>query len=572
MLGFGLLAAACGDSGSGDGADPTPTSAAAPEATTTTAGSVVTTTPPPPPPPETGPFYGGTLTVGLEAETTGMRPWQDTCSSPCLNMQNSVFDTVFVKNENDEIAPWLGTSITPDATLTGWTVELRDDVSFTDGTPFNAQTLVDMFAIQQTGAVSGGTIATVSLASVEAVGEFTALYTLGQGNSGFPDVLVGNVGRVFEPGAAADDPDGFASAPVGTGAFMLDSWDRDNQMVVVRNPNWWHTDPDGEPLPYLDEIVFRPIPDETTRLNALLAGDIDVLQTLRQSTIRDAREADGVDMYEYQGSSSGGALFNTVMSPVDDKRVRKGLAHAINQPAFIDALGGTGISDPASQLFGVQSPYYSQEAADAYPKFDPAASVALLTEYVNDPDRSDGKAVGEKMDVEFACPPDPSLIKLSQAYKQSWEATELVNVTLVQFDQATHIGRVVGAPPDFLGEFMVSCWRQGDDTDPSVSVAPALAPPSLSPLNFTNFFTEEAFGLVVAGQSTLDRDERVAAYGALMLLMADEMPIVYTGYTATALATQTNVKNINGWHTGDGQVGNAHPNSEGHYQEVWFEE
>ncbi len=576
LMAFGLFAAACGDSGDGDAADEGSETTEAPAATTTEAEgggeTTLTTTPAPPPPPEEGPVIGGILTVGIEADPVGMRPWEDTCSSPCLNVHLAMFDRLFEKNEDLEIAPWLGLSITPDETLTVWTVELREDVTFWDGTPFNAQTLVDMFAIQQTGAASGSQIAAAQILSVEAADEFTAVYTLGQGNSGFPDVLTSVTGRVFEPAAAAADLDGAASNPMGTGAFQFVSWDRDNQVVLERNPNYWLSDPDGTQLPYLDQLILKPIPDETTRLNAILAGDIDVMQTLRQSTIRDARESsDTLDMFEFQGSNSGGAIFNTSVPPYDDKRVRKGLAFAINQPAFIDALGGTGISDPATQLFSPDSPWYSQEAADAYPNFDPEASVATLSEYVNDPERSDGKAVGESIDVEFACPPDPSLIKLSQAYKQSWEATGLANVELVQFDQATHIGRVVGAPPDFLGEFGVSCWRSGDDTDPSISVAPGAAPPDLSPLNFTNLFIPEAFGLLVAGQSTLVLEERQAAYAAFSLQMADEMPLVYTGYTATALATLKNVKNVNGWHTPDGDVGRGHPNAEGRYQEVWIE-
>ncbi|MFV1989640.1 MAG: ABC transporter substrate-binding protein [Acidimicrobiales bacterium] len=574
LMALGLFAAACGDSGDDGQAD---------DATTTTAGEVattapedaettLTTTPPPPPPPVEGPVVGGTLTVGIEADPVGMRPWEDTCSSPCLNVHLAMFDRLFEKNEDLEIAPWLGLSITPDETLTVWTVELREGVTFWDGTPFNAQTVVDMFAIQQTGAVTGSQIATAQVVSVEATDEFTVVYTLGQGNSGFPDVLTSVAGRVFEPAAAAADLDGAASNPMGTGPFQFVSWDRDNQVVLERNPNYWFSDADGTQLPYLDGLVFRPIPDETTRLNAILAGDIDVMQTLRQSTIRDARESsDTLDMDVFQGPNSGGAIFNTAVPPYDDKRVRQGLAHAINQPAFIDALGGTGISDPATQMFSPDSPWYSQEAADAYPKFDPEASIAKLTEYVEDPERSDGKAVGEKIDVEFACPPDPTLILLSQAYKQSWEATGLANVELVQFDQATHIGRVVGAPPDFLGEFQVSCWRVGDDTDPSISVAPFFSPPDVVPLNFTNFFDPEAFGLLVAGQSTLDQAERQAAYAAFSLVLADEMPQVYTGYTATALATLKSVKNLNGWHTPDGDIGRGHPNAEGRYQEVWIE-
>ena len=59
-------------------------------------------------------------------------------------------------------------------------------------------------------------------------------------------------------------------APVGTGPFVIDSRDLDNETTFVRNDSYWATDPDGNALPYLDSISFRPIPDEGTRLGAAL--------------------------------------------------------------------------------------------------------------------------------------------------------------------------------------------------------------------------------------------------------------------------------------------------------------
>ena len=60
----------------------------------------------------------------------------------------------------------------------------------------------------------------------------------------------------------------------------------------MRNENYWNSDAEGNQLPYLDSIAFRPIPDEGTRLDAVLSGTVDAMQSLRQGTIRDAR-ADG---------------------------------------------------------------------------------------------------------------------------------------------------------------------------------------------------------------------------------------------------------------------------------------
>ena len=169
---------------------------------------------------------------------------------------------------------YLAESIDANEDFTVWTMTLRPDVAFHNGVPLTAQTIVDMFAVQQSGAYSAGRIATTSLVGVEAADDLTVVYTLGASNSVFPANLTAvELGYVFEPAAAVADPVGFSTAPVGTGPFVMQSRDIDNETVVVRNENYWRTADNGDRLPYLDSIAFRPIPDEGTRLDALLVAD-----------------------------------------------------------------------------------------------------------------------------------------------------------------------------------------------------------------------------------------------------------------------------------------------------------
>ena len=236
---------------------------------------------------------------------------------------------------------------------------------------------------------------------------------------------------------------------------MIKSRDIDNETVVEKNPDYWRTDAEGNQLPYLDSISFRPIPDEGTRLDALLSGTVTAIQSLRQGTIRDARAESGIELIEFQGNVTGGGFYNTAKPPFDDQRVRKGLTYMNNQEAVIEALGGTGISLPTTQWFSQDSPWWTQEAADAYPAFDFEAGKALLQEYIDDPARSDGKSPGDKIDVELSCPPDPTLIAAMQVLEQVWSGSEQVNVNLTQFDQATHINNALS------DQTAAHCWRFG---------------------------------------------------------------------------------------------------------------
>jgi peptide/nickel transport system substrate-binding protein len=129
--------------------------------------------------------------MGLEAEATGLRPWEDACGEPCVNLARTVFDVLIQQNADGGYEGYLAESIEPNDDFTQWTMVLRPGVTFHNGVPLTAQTIVDMFAIQQTGATSSGQIATYGITGVEAVDELTVLYTLSAPNSAFPAAVHG---------------------------------------------------------------------------------------------------------------------------------------------------------------------------------------------------------------------------------------------------------------------------------------------------------------------------------------------------------------------------------------------
>jgi len=512
--------------------------------------------------------YGGTVTIGLEADATGLRPWEDTCSSPCYTIMRSIYDPLTDLTAEGTYEPFLAESIVSNEDFTVWTMTLRPDVTFHNGTLLTAQTIVDMFPLQQAGANGSSNITSAGLTGVSAVDDLTVEYTLGAPNVAFPGQLAtSGLGFPFDPAAAAADPTGYSTNPIGTGPFVMANRDQDNETVVERNESYWYTDVDGNQLPYLDSVSFRPIPDEGTRLDALLSGTTNAAQSLRQGTIRDAREESGIELIEFQGNSTGGGMFNTDQVPFDDARVRTGLIYLNNQENVIEALGGAGISLPTSQFFSSDSPWWTQEAEDAYKKFDFEAGVALLQEYVDDPARSDGKAPGEKIDVELSCPPDPTLIAAMQVAEQVWTGSELVNVTLTQFDQATHINNAVSDVHN------AHCWRWGTENDPSVAVNPFVAPKADSIQNFTNFDDAEMQAWAAEASATDDIEARKALYSQIMTKINNEGLTWYSGGTAVMIAKDPNVKGFNSWTFPDGQLGaGIAPEAQGRWFQVFVAE
>jgi peptide/nickel transport system substrate-binding protein len=558
LLAFGLVAAACGDDDDAADEPDTPETTEAPA--TTEAPETDDITP------------GGTLIVGLEAEQNNWLPGVGNFGNPGTAAARAVYDSIAARGEDGNTYPYLAESIEPNDDLTEWTITLREGIEFHDGTPLNADVMKTIFDdyLKAEGAV--GLPALINqVTEVRVDDELTYTYVLASGIAPFPDVLVGPMGWPFSVEAceAAGGRDGDCGEQmVGTGPFTFVSWTRDSELRLARNPNYWRVDADGRQLPYLDELIFRPIPDEDARLNSVASGTIQMGQTLRQSSVRTARDLANVTSYEAIGNNGGGSIFNTSVSPVDDVRVRKALAYAVDQEDLVAVLGGQDITPPQTQFFSPDSPWFSSAVEDAWPTYDPGEAQRYLQEYVDDPDRSDGLAPGSPVTIEFNCPPDATLLDLAQAYQAFWtDAGFQVNLNAVE--QAAHISNAVA------GEYMINCWRAGANEDPYITLISAFT--AGVPTNFTRYSSDTIDANLEILRTSTDFDERYAAVEDIMLELADQLPQIWTGGTATALFVQDTVQNVDGWTipgpdgapltSGDGVI-----NATIYWAEIWIEQ
>jgi peptide/nickel transport system substrate-binding protein len=501
------------------------------------------------------PVSGGSIEVGLEAETNSWLPGEGSFGEPGISVAFAIYDPLMKRTEEGDVKPYLAESMEANEDFTTWTLKLRPDVQFHDGTPLNAEALKVNFDQYLTAPGSNVAASLAEVTSLDVVDDLTVRYVLEATNAAFPDLLTGAAGWPFSPTAAQQFGDDAGSNPVGTGPFAFVEWQRDSRLSLEKNENYWQ-----EGLPYLDEIVFRPIPDEDTRLASLESGDIQAMQTLRQSTVARARDVSGVDNYEYLGNNSGGSLLNTSRPPFDDVRVRQALAHAIDQDALIEILGGTGLVPPATQYFSPDSPYFSEEAEEAFPDYDPERAQELYDEYINDPSRSDGQPVGTDISFTYNCPPDPSLNELSQLYQSFWGNLGM-DVSLNAVEQAAHIQNALARDYD------AGCFRFSEESDPYFVLDDAFTE---GPLNFTAYQSPEIEEQLTILRSTTDLDERKAAVEAISLKLAEDVPNLFTGYTLTDVAVREEVKNVDGWVFPDGTKGDGVPGATTMWGHVWL--
>jgi peptide/nickel transport system substrate-binding protein len=504
------------------------------------------------------PRHGGSITVALEAETNSYLPGRGAIGAPGTNVALTIFDALVRRDHNGNWRPYLAESIEPNADYTVWTLRLRPDVRFHDGTPLDAAALKWNFdnLHKVPGSLTWGSIRDIE--RMEVVGELTVEYHLHQGIVAFPHLLINAAGWPFSPTAARRHGEDAGSHPVGTGPFAFVSWRRDDRLVVRRNDDYW-----WDALPYLDQIVFRPIPDEDSRLASLNARSVDAMQSLRQSIIAQVRSTPNLHRYEFYGNNGGGANINTGRPPLDDARIRRSLAWALYQDALIEVLGGVDITPAKTQHYTIGSRWHSERVAAAWPRNDQDKARELLRAYMEDPDRSDGRPPGAPVSVEFRCPPDPSLIELAQMYQALWRAVGF-EVRLRQMEAAA------GVQATLAGDYQISCARAGDELDPYITLSNLFGPPDEQPLNLTNFHHPIIAENLEVLRTERDFEHRYEAVERIMMLFTRKVPFLWTAATPTVIAVRPDLRNIAGWRFPDGTPGDGTPNALAMWGQVWL--
>jgi peptide/nickel transport system substrate-binding protein len=569
LLALSLLLASCG----GDDDTASPDDTAAPGTTDEDGQPDVS---------DGEPQYGGRLVIGLEAEAAGYVPGLTATGTASASIDFAIYDALVVINGEGDFEPFLAESIEPNDDLSEWTITLRSGIEFHDGTPLDAEAVVWNFENlhQAEGSLTTSAINTAGLQSVEAVDELTLVYQLNGPNAAFPDLLTGRVGMPASPTAFEEMGfDDFRSRPVGTGPFVVQNWSPDDQMVVTRNPNYWQQDEHGNQLPYLDEVVFRPLPDEDSRFQSLMADDVQIIQTTRGYSgkrIVDAADSGGFEANPVMGNIAGASLFNVLNPPFDDLRVRTAMIMATSADDIAIAQGYDGITSPASQFVSQDSPWYSTVARDAYigsAGQDLEGAGALLQEYIDDPDRSDGRAPGERLSIRYQCPPEPSLQDMAQVLQAVWNEIG-IDVELVSVEQPTLIANVIGTAdqdPPWRGDYDMSCWRVGTNDDPLLYVSNYFGPIESTVTNFANFVDDEINEQLEILRSSPDFGERYDALERINVIANENVVTAWHISYVSTVGWRDDLRGVRDWTTPSGSPGRGNLAGVVRLQSIWID-
>ncbi|MGJ3265573.1 MAG: ABC transporter substrate-binding protein [Salinarimonas sp.] len=250
-----------------------------------------------------------------------------------------------------------------------YTFDLREGVAFHDGTPFDCAIVQFSYeravAPESTNAQKG---LFEPIVSTECPDPYTAVVTLSQPTSRFLFNMAWGDAVMVAPATAETN----RTNPVGTGPYRFSRWVHGDRVEMTRNADYW-----GD-APAIERVTIRFISDPSAATAALLAGDLDAFPNFPAPEALPQFEND--DRFTVSiGATEGEVLLslNNERAPLDDVRVRRAIAHAIDKDAMVDAVQN-GLGTPIGSFSTPASPGYV-DLSDAYP-FDPDAARALLEE------------------------------------------------------------------------------------------------------------------------------------------------------------------------------------------------
>ena len=316
------------------------------------------------------PTYGGTLTITLSAEPPGLDPTTSPAATIKRVVHYNLFEGLLKVDRNGKVVPMLAKSYTASKDGKEYTFTLHPGIKFHDGKACTAEDVkFSLERILDPKTAAPYRMYYEGIESVQVVDPLNVKIKLKK----YDSMFLFNIARgdaVIVPRQAVDK---LKSQPVGTGPFKLAEWKRGDSILLVKNADY-HI----KGVPYLDKVVFKFIPDPSSQLAALKAGDVDVIAYDMAPENVAALEKDA-RFKVIKGHTTTDVIMamNHSKKPFSDPKVRQAITLAIDRKAVIQgAMSGFGT--PIGSHMDPTNPYYV-DLSGLYP-YNPEKAKQLLTE------------------------------------------------------------------------------------------------------------------------------------------------------------------------------------------------
>ena len=346
-----------------------------------------------------GPRDGGVVDIAVPATPTSWSPAGPAWTAAELQAARAVYDRLVTRDVDDEPKADLAASVTPNPDFTAWTIALRPDVTFHDGTPLEAAAVLANLQAQRTAPDAAALLAPI--VSVQVLDAATVLVVMGTPWSTFPQVLTTQVGYIAAPAVLT----GASPTPIGTGPFSYAGPALDGSINLVKNASYWK-----KGLPHLDGVRLVTIPDAADRVDAVIDGTVDLVavdEPRQLSRLDDLGDKSGVAVVEDRNGERPkvNIAFNTGRKPFDHISARRAVGLATDREELLKSVFD-GQGTIARGMLSDASPWFSDHTP---PSRDVDRARKQAEEYT--------KETGEPLSFQLLVPPDPTITHVASLWR-----------------------------------------------------------------------------------------------------------------------------------------------------------
>lgn len=468
------------------------------------------------------------LVYGRGGDSVELDP-ADVSDGESVKVAEQIFENLVAYTDGgSEIVPELAESWETSADGLDWTFHLRSGVTFHDGSPFDADSVVFTFQrfIDPNHPYrfdTGGFPYAPNyhcIERVEAVDAHTVRFHLRTSSAVFLANLAMFPAGIVSKHALEERGEGFAQNPSGTGPFRFVSWRRNDRIVLTVNEGYWRE------RPGVDEVVFAVVPENAARLERLARGELHIIDGINLSDIERIQGDSSLRLLSTPGMNFGYLSMNNEEPPFDDVNVRRAVAHAIDKRKLVD-LVFYGRAQPAVNPMPPTIWGYNQDIVD-YPH-DPARARELLG----------GRTIQTTLHaMPNPRPYMPEPLAVAQAIKEDLRAVG-IDVEIVSPSWDAYLADVAnghhrmallgwttdnGDPDNFLHELL----------DPDTAVRG-------SANNISFYRSDAVHALLIEAQRNTDHAERERLYRRAQEIIHDDCPMIPLVYLDNLAASRAEV-------------------------------
>ncbi len=469
--------------------------------------------------------FGGNITVGLNTtDVTTLDPLKSSSFYDRQVMLN-MYDTLVKLSPQSTILPDLATSWSY-TTPTQLVFTLRTDVKFWDGTPFNADAVV--FNIQRY--LSNPTepryseISTVQ--SVNAIDSSHVQFVLKKPFSPLLATLTDRSGMILSPTAIKKLGDNLANAPTGAGSgpFMFVQWSKGDFLLLKRNPHYWLKDSDGNQLPYLQSIRYRPFANESVEYANLQTGTINVADVVAPADVAQAKTNSSIVYKQEPSLSFFGVMLNVKAPPLNNVHVRRAIEWGVNRQEIVtSALKNVGVVSQGP----ISPPSWAYDKNFAPYSYDVNKAKAELAQ-------AGTAKVSFTMKITSGSPLNSQIAQFLQSELQP------VGIT-INIQQETFDALLSDTNPN-THNFQAALLGWSGRPDPDGNIYSWFH--TGGGFNSMQYSNPQVDSLLDAARATSDQAQRTSDYQQAQQAILQDAPYVFLYHGVNQQATTTNIKNF----------------------------